>query len=72
MTEMNLCIILKDQAVDWLDRDGLDGLPWSEASMGEPQSCQTTETVWLAICAPPHAFVTTGWGAGSGAYSVWA
>lgn len=55
-----------------LNRDELDGLPWSEAGTGEPQSCQTTETVWLGIRAPPHAIVTAGWGAGTRTISIWA
>lgn len=55
-----------------IDRDGLDGLPGSEANVGEPKSCQTTEIVWLGIYAPPHATVTAGWGAGTGTFSIWA
>lgn len=55
-----------------IHRDGLGGLPESETKVGEPQSCQTTEAVWLSIHAPPHATVTAGWGVGTGTFSFWA
>lgn len=53
-----------------MDRDGLHGLPGSEAKVGEP--CQTTGIVWLGIHAPPRATVTAGQGTGTGIFSIWA
>lgn len=70
---MNLCIVLKYEVTDAMGSTvRLDGLPGSEQHVGDSHSSQTVEAGWMGVHATPSATITTGRGAGTGTFSLWA